>query len=74
MRLSILVVDDDKDFLKDIIRNFEKKFTKINILGASSGEAALDIFSKDYLATFFELTRENFSETSRISGPPKVNA
>lgn len=43
---SILVVDDNKDFLKGIIRNLERKFTEKNIIGASSGQAALDILNQ----------------------------
>jgi DNA-binding NtrC family response regulator len=43
---SILVVDDDKDFLKGIIRNLKKKFTQTNIIGASSGNNALNILRK----------------------------
>jgi len=40
---SILVVDDDQDFLRGIIRNLKKKFTKIEIIGKSSSEKALDV-------------------------------
>lgn len=40
---SILVVDDDKDFLKGIIRNLKKKFTSTDILGASSGDEAIEM-------------------------------
>ncbi|MCP4721494.1 MAG: sigma-54-dependent Fis family transcriptional regulator [Desulfobacteraceae bacterium] len=40
---SILVVDDDKDFLKGIIRHLKKKFTQVTIIGSSSGEEALAI-------------------------------
>jgi DNA-binding NtrC family response regulator len=43
---SILVVDDDKDFLKGIIRNLKKKFTQTDIIGASSGNDALNILRK----------------------------
>ncbi|MCG8642932.1 MAG: sigma-54 dependent transcriptional regulator [Desulfobacterales bacterium] len=39
---SILVVDDNKDFLKGIIRNLKKKFSSLDIIGADSGEAAVD--------------------------------
>jgi len=38
---AILVVDDDPDFLKGIIRQLEKAFSNIPILGKTSGEAAL---------------------------------
>ncbi len=38
---SILVVDDDHDFLTGIIRNLKKKFGDMNIIGASSGEEAV---------------------------------
>ncbi len=41
---SILVVDDDKDFLKGIIRSLENRFSTMNILGASSGDQALGFF------------------------------
>ncbi|RLC03125.1 MAG: sigma-54-dependent Fis family transcriptional regulator [Deltaproteobacteria bacterium] len=43
---SILVVDDDKDFLEGIIRNLKKKFTQTDIIGASSGNDALNILRK----------------------------
>jgi len=43
---SILVVDDDKDFLKGIIRNLKKNFSHIQILGASSGHEAIDILGQ----------------------------
>ncbi|WP_022665428.1 sigma-54-dependent transcriptional regulator [Desulfospira joergensenii] len=43
---SILVVDDNKDFLKGIIRNLQKKFPTMEILGASSGEEGLKVFRK----------------------------
>ncbi len=39
---SILVVDDDPDFLKGIIRQLKKQFTQIGIIGNSSGEQALE--------------------------------
>ncbi|WP_457552557.1 sigma-54-dependent transcriptional regulator [Desulfobacula sp.] len=42
----ILVVDDDKDFLKGIIRNLKKEFTLTDIIGASSGEQALALLEK----------------------------
>ncbi len=38
---SILVVDDNQDFLTGIIRNLKKNFPDHNIIGSSSGEAAL---------------------------------
>lgn len=40
---SILVVDDDKDFLQGMIRHLKKEFTQIAILGSSSGQGALAI-------------------------------
>lgn len=40
---SILVVDDNQDFLTGIIRNLEKKFTSYRIIGALSGEEATGI-------------------------------
>jgi DNA-binding NtrC family response regulator len=43
---SILVVDDDKDFLRGIIRNLKKKFTQTDIIGVSSGNNALKLFRK----------------------------
>ena len=33
---SILVVDDDTDFLTGIIRHLEKQFTEVEILGRNS--------------------------------------
>ncbi|MBU0465686.1 MAG: sigma-54 dependent transcriptional regulator [Proteobacteria bacterium] len=44
---SILVVDDDKDFLKGIIRLLKKKFTKIDIIGELSGERAVKVLEKN---------------------------
>lgn len=41
---SIGVVDDDTDFLKGIIRHLKKQFHTFDILGFSSGEAALAAF------------------------------
>ncbi|MEX1298431.1 MAG: sigma-54 dependent transcriptional regulator [Desulfotignum sp.] len=38
---SILVVDDDTDFLKGIIRHLKKQFSGFDIQGFSSGERAL---------------------------------
>jgi DNA-binding NtrC family response regulator len=38
---AILVVDDDTDFLRGIIRNLKKEFTQVTIIGNSSGEEAL---------------------------------
>ena len=46
---SILLVDDDKDFLNGIIRNLKKKFIQTEILGASSGNEALDILSRNHI-------------------------
>lgn len=43
---SILVVDDNRDFLSGIIRNLQKKFADFDITGAESGEAALDVFKQ----------------------------
>lgn len=43
---SILVVDDNKDFLKGIIRNLERQFSDYEILGAGSGEEALPILKE----------------------------
>ncbi len=45
-KFSILVVDDNRDFLMGIIRNLKKKFSSIDIVGASSGEEAIDILKK----------------------------
>lgn len=44
---SILVVDDNQDFLKGIIRNLERHFSAFRIRGADSGEAALTILKSD---------------------------
>jgi DNA-binding NtrC family response regulator len=41
---SIVVVDDDADFLKGIIRHLKKQFDTFDILGFTSGEAALAAF------------------------------
>ncbi|MCG8564328.1 MAG: sigma-54 dependent transcriptional regulator, partial [Desulfobacterales bacterium] len=40
---ALLVVDDDADFLKGMIRHLKKKYTGIEILGETSGEAALGV-------------------------------
>ena len=45
-KFSILVVDDNRDFLTGIIRNLEKNFSSIDIVGASSGEEAINILKK----------------------------
>ena len=44
---SILVVDDDEDFLKGIIRNLKKKITSIDIIGELSGESAVKILEQN---------------------------
>ncbi len=46
---SILVVDDDNDFLKGIIRNLKKKFGQMPILGASSGEEAVKALKQNHV-------------------------
>ncbi len=46
---SILVVDDDTDFLTGIIRNLKKKFTRTKIMGAASGAEAIDILGKNHI-------------------------
>jgi DNA-binding NtrC family response regulator len=40
---SLLVVDDNEDFLKGIIRNLEREFSEFEISGAASGEEAVPI-------------------------------
>lgn len=45
-KFSLLIVDDDKDFLKGLIRNLEKKFTDVDIIGTSSSDMALEILNK----------------------------
>ena len=45
-KFSILVVDDNRDFLIGIIRNLKKKFTSIDIIGAHSGEDAIEVLNK----------------------------
>jgi len=42
-KFSILVVDDDTDFLEGIIRHLTKHFTHIKVIGSSSGKEALSI-------------------------------
>ncbi|HCY84872.1 MAG TPA: sigma-54-dependent Fis family transcriptional regulator [Desulfobacteraceae bacterium] len=42
---SILVVDDDTDFLNGIIRHLKKRFDPVPIIGACDGRAALEIIS-----------------------------
>ncbi|MDA3788435.1 MAG: sigma-54 dependent transcriptional regulator [Desulfobacula sp.] len=44
---SILVVDDDNDFLNGIIRLLKNKFTKIDIIGELSGERAVKVLEKN---------------------------
>lgn len=46
---SILVVDDDKDFLNGIIRNLEKKFSTYQIFKSQSGEKAVDILKTKHI-------------------------
>lgn len=48
-KFSILVVDDDKDFLTGIIRNLKKKFTQTQIMGASSGDEAIDMLGRNHI-------------------------
>jgi DNA-binding NtrC family response regulator len=43
---SILVVDDNHDFLNGIIRTLSKGFPSMEIVGASSGEEALSVLGK----------------------------
>ncbi len=42
---SILVVDDDADFLSGIIRQLQKKFPIVDIIGKTSPESALEIMA-----------------------------
>ncbi len=46
-QFSILVVDDNRDFLTGIIRNLKKKFSSIDIIGAFSGEDAIKVLKKE---------------------------
>lgn len=46
---SILVVDDDTDFLTGIIRNLKKKFGDMTIIGASSGEEAVKALQQNHI-------------------------
>ena len=46
-QFSILVVDDNRDFLTGIIRNLKKKFSSIEIIGAFSGEDAIKVLKKE---------------------------
>jgi len=48
-KFSILVVDDNKDFLNGIIRNLKKEFQSFNIIGASSGEDAIAILETRHI-------------------------
>ncbi|WDP90892.1 MAG: sigma-54-dependent Fis family transcriptional regulator [Desulfobacter sp.] len=43
---SILVVDDDPDFLRGVIRQLKKAFETTDILGAGSGEEALALMKE----------------------------
>ncbi len=43
---SILVVDDNEDFLKGIIRNLKKHFAHMDILGATDGKSGLSLLHK----------------------------
>ena len=45
--ITILVVDDNTDFLEGIIRNLKTKFKSQEILPASNGEKALEILKKN---------------------------
>ncbi|MCG8634570.1 MAG: sigma-54 dependent transcriptional regulator [Desulfobacterales bacterium] len=42
---SILVVDDDADFLSGIIRQLQKKFSGLDIIGKTGPESALEIMA-----------------------------
>ncbi len=46
---SILIVDDDSDFLKGIIRNLKKKFDAFKIIGAFSGDEAVKALKKNHI-------------------------
>ncbi|WDP87516.1 MAG: sigma-54-dependent Fis family transcriptional regulator [Desulfobacter sp.] len=43
---AILVVDDDPDFLKGIIRQLEKKFKEIKLIGKTNGQDALSVMTE----------------------------
>jgi len=43
---SILVVDDDPDFLRGIIRQLKKAFGAVDIIGASGGDQALSLMGE----------------------------
>ena len=43
---SILLVDDDKDFLSGVIRLLEKKFKEDSIIGVSSAQKALEMLDR----------------------------
>jgi DNA-binding NtrC family response regulator len=43
---SILLVDDDKDFLSGVIRLLEKKFKEYNIIGVSTAQKALEMMDR----------------------------
>lgn len=46
---SILVVDDDPDFLSGIIRTLEKQFTERPIVGVTNGETALNTLKETHV-------------------------
>lgn len=71
---SILVVDDNKDFLLGIIRNLQRKFTSLDILGAESGEAALELIKKNNIGVMLsDLRMPGISGQELLNKSLKIN-
>lgn len=72
---SILVVDDDTDFLTGIIRHLEKQFTDVEILGRNSGEDALALLQEKEIGVMLSdlrmpgLSGLDLLEKARVQNP-----
>ncbi len=71
---SILVVDDDTDFLTGIIRHLKKRFDQIEIIGKSSGEKALAVMaSKEIGVLLSDLRMPGMSGHQLLSNALELN-
>jgi DNA-binding NtrC family response regulator len=71
---SILMVDDNKDFLNGIIRNLKKKFQSLNIIGTSSGEEAIAILKTRHIGVMLsDLRMPNISGQELLEKALEIN-
>jgi DNA-binding NtrC family response regulator len=74
-KFSILVVDDNQDFLIGIIRNLKKKFSSMDIAGTSSGEQAIDIIKKKNIGVMLsDLRMPGISGQELLKAGLNINA